>query len=226
MESTNTMSEAPGNQGHDPVPFLPMIKAVCFDFGGVLLRTRDRSYRHHWDDRFGWPHGTLEERVFNSPQGREAQLGRFSAETHWQQLNADWGLSPAELARLRADFPAGDALDDSLIAALRRMRRHVRLALISNAFDSLREELHTRWPIAELFDVIVVSAEIGTMKPDPAIYHHALQLLALPPHQTVFIDDFAHNIAGARAIGMHAIHYPPHHDATHLGGVLSGEYGV
>jgi beta-phosphoglucomutase-like phosphatase (HAD superfamily) len=44
-------------------------------------------------------------------------------------------------------------------------------------------------------------------KPDPPIFHLALEKLEAAPEEAVFIDDFAHNIAGAQAVGMHAIQF-------------------
>lgn len=192
------------------------IQALYFDFGGVLLRTHDWAPRLRWDARLGLPPGSVEQAVFNSPQGQAAQHGRLSAATHWQQLGAQWGLSAAELDQMRADFWAGDALDATLIAALRTLRGRYRIGLISNAFDSLRDELTHRWQIADLFDAITISAELGVMKPAPVVFLHALGQFGIAAEAAVFIDDFAHNIAGARAVGLHAIHYPPTLQAADL----------
>ena len=72
---------------------------------------------------------------------------------------------------------------------------------------------HEFWPPfraqeAALFDRfrdIVVSGAEKLIKPDPAIYHLALARFGLEPGQAVFIDDNAANVAGARAVGMHAV---------------------
>jgi putative hydrolase of the HAD superfamily len=52
------------------------------------------------------------------------------------------------------------------------------------------------------------------MKPDPAIYQHALQALDVAPETAVFIDDFQHNIDGAAAVGMHGILFTPETDLS------------
>jgi epoxide hydrolase-like predicted phosphatase len=60
--------------------------------------------------------------------------------------------------------------------------------------------------LGELFDVVVDSSEVGMRKPNPAIYLHALDLLGgVAPERAVFLDDAEGNVAGARAVGMHAI---------------------
>jgi HAD superfamily hydrolase (TIGR01509 family) len=63
--------------------------------------------------------------------------------------------------------------------------------------------------MADAFDLIVGSAYERVMKPDPAIFLRTLERLGRAPHEAVFIDDFAHNIEGARGVGMAAIHYTP-----------------
>jgi 2-haloacid dehalogenase len=63
---------------------------------------------------------------------------------------------------------------------------------------------------AALFDRfrdIVVSGDEKLMKPDAAIYHLALDRFGLAPHEVVFIDDNLANVEGARAVGIHAIHF-------------------
>ncbi len=53
----------------------------------------------------------------------------------------------------------------------------------------------------------MISAEEGVLKPDPRIYHLALNRLGVAPSETIFIDDFKENVVGALDIGMQAIHF-------------------
>lgn len=185
------------------------INAVVFDFGGVIVRTAERELRHRWDDRLGLPHGTVEETVFNSEHGREAQHGVHTEPEHWAWLQEKWSLTDEETTQFRSDFFGADVVDQKLMTFIRGLRPAFTTAIISNAMDGLREDLDTVHGVADAFDLIVVSAEFGTMKPDPSIYLHTLEKLGIPAEQSVFIDDFQHNIDGAHAVGMHAIHYPP-----------------
>lgn len=193
------------------------IQAVFFDFGGVILRTASHAPRHRWDATLGLPPGTVEELFFNSPRGRAAQHGHHSEAAQWRWLGAELGLSAEQLTTLRADFWVGDVLDAAVLAVLRGLRPAYRVGLISNAMDGLRPYLDEQG-LLPLFDAVVISAEFGTMKPDPAIYTHALAQLDVPAAAAVFIDDFAHNIAGAHAVGMHGIHMTP---ATDLAAELA-----
>jgi epoxide hydrolase-like predicted phosphatase len=54
---------------------------------------------------------------------------------------------------------------------------------------------------------MIVSAEVGVMKPDARIYRIALEKLGVAPAEAVLLDDFPKNVEGARAVGMAAIHF-------------------
>ena len=64
-----------------------------------------------------------------------------------------------------------------------------------------------RFPFFEWFDGIVVSGEIGLIKPDARIYNHLLERFGLQAADCVFIDDSAANVAGAEAVGITGLHF-------------------
>jgi epoxide hydrolase-like predicted phosphatase len=70
-------------------------------------------------------------------------------------------------------------------------------------------EWSARWqamiPVAELFDVVIDSSELGVRKPDPRIYHATLAALGVAPEAAVFIDDMQINCEAATALGMRAV---------------------
>ncbi len=179
------------------------VLAVVFDLGGVLVRTEDPTPREQLAHRLGITRAQLEQAVFNSPQGLAAQRGALSPEALWAHLAAQWGLDEAARREAERLFWAGDRVDHALVDQLRRLRPRYRVGLLSNAWRNLRETLH-RWGIADAFDVMVISAEEGVMKPDPAIYQRLSARLGVPPERTLFVDDFPENIAAARALGFQA----------------------
>lgn len=189
-----------------------MIKAVIFDFGGVLLRTENLNGRIHWEQKLGLGYRQAEETVFNSEMGRKAQHGAISYVELWCWVGEHFGLSAEDLQQFETDFWAGDVLDTQLVEMIRGLRPFYKTALISNAFNDLRDVLGNQFHIADAFDVIVISSEEGVMKPDERLYEIALEQLGVQANEAVFIDDFMHNIAGAQAIGMAAIHFTPEVD--------------
>ena len=198
-----------------------MIKAIIFDIGGVLLRTHDHRPRTLWDDTLNLKHGTVEDTVFNSNFGRAAQLGEITTAELWQQVGDTFSLPKTALSRLKVDFWAGDVLDLELVALIRQLHKQYITAVISNYSDILPHLINDKWGMANDFDLLTVSAHEKVMKPDPRIYKRTLERLNLQPEQTVFIDDFAHNIQGAKDVGMHGIHFTKgvnlHHELTKLG---------
>lgn len=186
-----------------------MIKALIFDVGGVLIRTESRAERANLEARLALAPGASELLVFNGPKGIEAQTGLISSRDLWASVAAELGLDEAGLATFRAEFFGGDRLDNELVAYIRRLHHHYQTAIISNAMDDLLEVITHQYPLADAFDLIVGSAYQKVMKPAPEIFLWTLAQLGREPNEAVFIDDFAHNIAGARAVGMAAIHYQP-----------------
>jgi epoxide hydrolase-like predicted phosphatase len=59
----------------------------------------------------------------------------------------------------------------------------------------------------ELFDVVVISGEVGMRKPEPEIYRLTAARLGLSPEQCVFVDDLRPNVRGAAAVGMVGVHH-------------------
>jgi putative hydrolase of the HAD superfamily len=189
-----------------------MIKAVIFDFGGVLVRTDDYSSRHAWDQRLGVPIGTVERAVHHSDLWIQAQLGRVSYKAYWEGVAEMLYISPDKIPELRQDYFSGDRLNYKLVALIRDLKtKGLQLVLLSNDTKELRKRLE-ELELDKLFDCILISSEIGVMKPDPTAYKVALQAAKAAPHEAVFIDDSLVNIRGAQPLGIHSILFRPEVD--------------
>ncbi len=183
------------------------IRAVIFDFGGVLMRTEDQSPRQELAARLGVTREQLYYHIFDSPSARQATLGEISAGQHWENVRQALGLSPEEFPAVRAAFWAGDRLDAGLVDYIRSLRPQRKTALLSNAWDDLHGYLVEPLGIADAFDELVISAEVGAAKPDERIYRLALERLDVSPQQAVFVDDYMDNITSASQQGLQAIHF-------------------
>ena len=183
------------------------IRALIFDFGGVLARTESQKPREELARQVGLSPQQLYEAVFNGEESRLAQLGRMSLEEHWQRIGQVLGIdSSQELVEFRRRFFEGDVLDAELVGHIQRMRGRYKTALLSNASPQLTELLETL-RVTDAFDVIVISGLVGVQKPDPAIYHILLERLGLSPEETIFVDDFVENVEAARELGMDTLHF-------------------
>ncbi len=186
-----------------------MIKALITDFGGVLVRTRTDRTRRELEQRLGLRPRTIEERVFNSELSQRAQRGEISEAEFWQALTLDLKLGDFGLnyRDFRREFFAGDFLDEELVQLFRGARGSFKTALISNAWDGLRDQLSAAWHIDDAFDVITVSAEEKVMKPDARIFHTTLDRLGLKADEAIFLDDFKVNVEAANALDLKGVHF-------------------
>ena len=183
------------------------IRAVILDFGGVLLRTEDRSPREQLAARLGLPKEKLYYQIFESESARQAMVGKISAEAHWEAVRLALGISEDVFKEAREAFWAGDRLDQELIDTLRGLQPRYKTALLSNAWDDLRTVIQRNWNFSDAFDEMIISAEVGIAKPDARIYRIALDRLEVLPDEAVFVDDFIENIESARTFGLKTIHF-------------------
>ncbi len=183
------------------------IRAVIWDFGGVLMRTENRQPREQLAQRLGMSLAELEALVYESETAQMAQRGEIEPEQHYLSLGEKLHLESVELEAFFRQFWAGDVLDHALLEYIRTLKGRYRIGLLSNAFGNLRGYLNDVLKIDTLFDHIVISAEVGITKPNPKIYFMALEGLGVSPPEAVFIDDFEGNVLVAQQLGMHAIRF-------------------
>jgi len=201
------------------------IRAVIWDFGGVLVRTEDRTPREQLATRLGLTSSELYNLIFETETARLATIGKVTTQDHWENVRATLGLTRDEFPVVPDYFWGGDRLDTELIEFIRGLRSHYKTGLLSNAWDDLRRMLEEKWRIADAFDAIIISAEVGVAKPDLQIYQIALERLGVAPQEAVFIDDFRHNVEAARAVNMHGIQFQsPGQARAELEQMLKGDH--
>lgn len=183
------------------------ITTVVFDVGKVLFQ---------WDLRY------LFAKLIDDP----AELGWFLAnvitpEWHFQH---DAGRTPEEIvAERKIEFPGHDTLFDAYLSRFNESipapvpgsleivhelaNRGVPLFAITNFGHEFWHAFRPTQPIFNLFADIIVSGTEKMVKPDPAIYHLALQRFSLQAGEAIFIDDNLDNVASARANGFVAHHF-------------------
>ena len=183
------------------------VEAVVFDFGGVLVRTEDKQPRTDLAASLDMTYDELSALHFDSQSAIQAMKGEITANAHWNAVQKSLGLSDVELERVRTEFWAGDVLDLDLVNFLRDLRGKYAVILLSNAWDDLRQMIVDEFQIENVFDRLVISAEIGLVKPDLEIFQWLISQLGIEPSAAVFVDDFLHNVEGAQAAGMQAIHF-------------------
>jgi putative hydrolase of the HAD superfamily len=184
------------------------LRGLLVDYGGVLTNPLEDAVGE-WLRADGIDPDRFRElmRRWLTDAERNAvhdlETGRISAADFERQLAAELAEDghghAAEAAGMLTRMFAGFRPEPGMIRVVRTARAAgVRTGLLSNSWglDYPREG----WD--ELFDVVVISAEVGLRKPDPAIYALAADRLGLPPAEVVFVDDMAPNVRGAAAAGM------------------------
>lgn len=181
---------------------------MIFDVGGVIL---DWNPRH------------LYRKLFN---GDETAMERFLAEvcTHDWNVRQDAGRPFATaVAELSAEHPEHAGLIEAFHLRWEEMvRGHfgdtvgivedlkrcgVPLYALTNFSMEKWSLTKPRYPVFELFDGIVVSGDVGLVKPDPRLYRLLLERFELAAQDCLFVDDAPANVSGAEAIGMKAHRY-------------------
>lgn len=185
-----------------------MIKAVIFDFGGVLMKTGDPAGRREWEQRLNLRAGDLERVIHGSRSWLEVQSGAMTPDRYWQDVAGFLGIPESSLAQLQYDYFRDDRLDADLMALIGSLRKaSYKVGLLSNDAPTLEHKLRADLGIYDAFDSVTISGLIGVMKPDARAYGAALQALDMSGAETLFIDDNVANVDGARTIGMSSIHY-------------------
>lgn len=180
------------------------IRAVFFDLGGVIVRTEYQAPRELLAERLNMTYEDLNKLVFESDTSRKASIGTIKTDEHWAAITRRLGRPASETTKIRADFFAGDVIDRALLDFIRKLRPKHKTGIISNAWPDMRDYLVEN-KVDDAFDALVVSSDVGLMKPDPKIYQIALDRVKAEPQEAVFVDDLFENVEGARALGMHGI---------------------
>jgi HAD superfamily hydrolase (TIGR01509 family) len=144
-------------------------------------------------------------------QHTERDLGLLSAEESFARLLRASGIDPrpdlvAGLVEMDTDLMATHArLYDDTIPFLSELRtRGIRIALVSNCSQYTRQLLNDLG-VAPMADAVILSCEVGAVKPSPGIYLRALSDLGAAPADALMVDDQPSYCAGAQAAGVKAV---------------------
>ncbi|CAG0957065.1 glucose-1-phosphatase [Anaerolineales bacterium] len=178
--------------------------AVFFDFGGVIMRTEYQSPRQKLAERFNMDYEEIDKAVFNSESARRASLGEITEDEHWANVLKRLRLPASESKPFRDQFFGGDIIDRNLVEYIRCLRGSVHTGLISNAWSGLRDFLAEK-KLLDLFDTVIISAEVCAVKPSERIYQIALEQAKISAEEAIFVDDAPENVAGCQKVGMTGI---------------------
>lgn len=194
-------------------------KALILDFGGVVTRTMFET--HDITERaLGLPAGTLTWRgpfdTASDALWRSMQAREITERDYWmtrtrevgQLLGEDWADMKTFVQRARGADAELVMRPEARDAILRVKKAGLKLAILSNELDLFYGvEFRKRFPLIELFDIIVDATYTRILKPDPRAYEQVLAELGLDRQNCVFVDDQKKNIEGAEAVNLPYVHF-------------------
>ena len=192
--------EAPREEAADA------FQAVIFDFGGVLTTPVWDTFSAFCRAQGLDPDAARD--LFRTDPGalqdlRALETGALTEDEFEQRFGERLGLKDHE--RLIDSMFAGMRPLDRMLDAVRAIRSGgLSTGMLSNSWSV---DHYDRALLAELFDDVVISAEVRMHKPQPEIYALAAERIGAPPQACVFVDDLRENCEGAEAAGMTAIRH-------------------
>ena len=186
---------------------MPTLRNVIFDVGNVLVR---------------WSPAEIINLTFANPSQTDVWIHNIFKHETWQSLNLGlmteaeaqtryqslYGLTPRQTARLFYHIKATQIPIYQSRALLERVAQAgPRVFGLTDNVKEIVTHLRQQYDFWQWFEAVVVSAEVGMMKPHPEIFQYLLQHHQLHADETVFIDDHLPNIAAASSLGMHTIHF-------------------
>jgi len=184
-----------------------VIRAVIFDVGGILEPPWSEALLGELPPFVGMDRGRLQAHL--AEHHVALTEGRMSLVQLYRRILPDAASPPPEqvVARhLEIYLRATARLDNRVLELIDGLKRRYIVACLTNTEPEIGE-LNRRRGLYRPFQRAYLSTEIGLYKPGRAIFEWILRDLGCVGSEAVFIDDSEANVGGARAGGLHAIHY-------------------
>lgn len=194
------------------------IDVVLFDFGGVFTASPFAAVARY-SESLGLEANQLTEIVFGSYHAdtdhswHRLERGEITLENARDAILTAGRAQGHEVdiyqvfAAMAEDMGEDRGVNQALVDYAAELAADYSLGIITNNLLEFADGWRAMLPVEELFDFVVDSSEVGMRKPNPAIYHHALEKAGLTQaERAVFVDDYAGNITAATALGIHGLH--------------------
>lgn len=196
------------------------IEAIIFDLGNVLLAYDEGRAAERLAARTGKTRREIDEYARRTPYVTELALGKMSKKRFFHTVAGDLAFDGTyeEFAEIWSDIFTPI---EPMVALAESLKTRMPRLVLSNTNAIHIDFVLEHFPFLNDFDAHVFSHEVGLLKPDAAIFQHALRKCGLTAGRTIFIDDIAANAEAARRVGMQAVHFldsdQAHAELTKLG---------
>ena len=181
------------------------IRAVVVDLGGVIFLPETTDFWGSIAGRLGLPDALVRQALLRPADIEAANVGALSAEAYAEGGSTRLG-KPASAILDAIECVYSGRLNEPLVSYLRGLKASRTVGALTNNWSFL-DRLLRRHDIADLFSVVVNSAEVGVCKPSEQVFTILLDRLHYRADQVVFLDDDLVNINAASALGFAAIHF-------------------
>ena len=181
-----------------------MIDAVILDLGNVLVFHDNEKLFREVAPLFGTTALGLKEKLEGTGVWERANRGRLAGPALCRELAATLGVAPPSAADFTRAWTSHFTLNEPMIRLAESLVGKVKLVLLSNTHDLHVDYLVPQLPVLQRFEGLVLSCEVGLIKPEAEIYAKALAVAGVRPEAAVFFDDVEAYVEGARRAGLHA----------------------
>ena len=177
-----------------------MIKAVIFDFGGVIVTDDYNPVIEKAKKKV-----SREKLLKFQEIEQKAGIGQIGEQDFIDALNDCFGTEVWPKLDV-ADDRYRARVDQQILSLIRELKREYLVGLLSNNFSFWTKNAKGQ-AYMSLFDARVFSSDVGMTKPNLAIYRLVAEKLNVAPGECVFIDNVKENVNGAVQAGMKGIQY-------------------
>ncbi|MGF1909361.1 HAD family phosphatase [Vibrio kasasachensis] len=183
------------------------IKNIIFDLGNVIVRWSPvEVIRLTFGDSERV--NTLTKQIFQSPIWLAANRGELTEAEVQTALQREFGLSAIQAEKICYYVKHTQLVLFGSIDLLNRVKEAgYNVYALSDNVHEIVTHLKQQYDFWSLFDGVVISADVGYLKPSPEIYQTLLEQYQLDAQECLFIDDMPNNVEGAQAIGMAGIQF-------------------
>lgn len=190
---------------------MPPVRAVLFDFGGVITESPFVAFRR-FERESGLPEGFLQ--AINRRNPEDNAWARFErSELTPEQFDEAFADECREYGHEVRGLQVIDLIygpvRPQMVRAVARCREHFLTACLTNNVRNAKADASPRaaeWQQAlSLFHQVIESSRVGARKPEPRYFDMACRSLGIVPADAVFLDDLGVNLKPARAMGMRTI---------------------
>ncbi len=191
-----------------------VIKNIVFDVGNVLVRYDPDfivscAFPAHEDPK------TLVNGIFKHQTWYELNLGHITESDALKEYHSRLGIPLDQLESMAQIIKESLVPIPGGIELLKQLHATYPLYALTDNTHEIMAYLQQRYDFWPLFKGVVVSASLGHLKPSKEIFDYLLNTYELVADETLFLDDIARNVEGARKVGIQAIQFETTDQAIH-----------